>query len=90
MSFDEELADILEHNETSGWHVGWPESLAAIKAALAEHPRSLFPADRPCPNEVWGKHYCRSCSYSVDHSKHYEPWPCRTVRAIGEALGVGK
>lgn len=58
------------------------EMLAAIEAVLGKH--------EPVSNEAWASSApAIVCSCSPGEDDHYdEPYPCPTVRAIAEKLGV--
>jgi hypothetical protein len=85
VSLDEQLREHLAHQEACGWHLDWPEALVALRAVLALHRTSVFPASS---GEDRGRHYCVACTSSVDHHSLYVLTPCPTVRAVVDALGV--
>jgi hypothetical protein len=54
----------------------------ALRERLAEvnelHRKSAYPASR---GEHKGRHYCPSCTTSIDFFTAYVDWPCATARA---------
>jgi hypothetical protein len=55
------------------------DALRVRVAEVAElHRKSTFPASR---GEHKGRHYCPSCTTSIDFFTAYVDWPCATARA---------
>lgn len=61
----------------------------ALWFVLGLHQRSSFPIDRPCSDEVYGKHYCRECSRPSQHNNDKVIWPCPTYAGVMAGLEKG-
>lgn len=75
----------LDHQESCGWHLDWPEALVAIRTIARAHERSAFPINQ---GEHLGKYKCRTCSTSVDHTSLHVLFPCPTLTQLAKDLGV--
>lgn len=78
MTLDEQLREHLDHQETCGWHLDWPQALTALRAVLNLH--------QPEPALVFGG--APVCSHCVDATEEPVRYPCVTVQAVAAALEV--